>query len=126
MGWRFSGNLQLRVGKVCPLTVTLPTYQDVYVAAAIVRWIRAEEFGVKTLVMDEDSRDVLAQRLGAESQPKRRGPSQPRVPFGAFVKTGGPGGGISLERARVNGWAPESSLPYPACRQRPGGSSARC
>lgn len=47
-------------------------YQDVYVAAAIVRWIRAEEFGVKTLVMDEDSRDVLPQRLGAESL---RGPT---------------------------------------------------
>lgn len=33
-GWRFSGNLPLRVGEVCSLTVTLPPYQLVYVAAA--------------------------------------------------------------------------------------------
>jgi len=25
-GWRFSGNLPLRVGEVCSLTVTLPPY----------------------------------------------------------------------------------------------------
>jgi len=59
MGWRFSGDLPLRVGEVCSLTVRLPTYQDVYVAAAIVRWIRGEEFGVETLVMDEESVEDL-------------------------------------------------------------------
>lgn len=77
MGWRFSGNLPLRVGEVCSLTVRLPTYQDVYVAAAIVRWIRGEEFGVETLVMDEESREDLveflseqiADTLGADEQP---------------------------------------------------------
>ena len=36
-GWRFSGNLPLRIGEVCSLTVNLPTHQRVYVAAAIVR-----------------------------------------------------------------------------------------
>lgn len=59
MGWRFWGDLPLRVGEVCSLTVRLPTYQDVYVAAAIVRWVRGEEYGVETLVMDDDSRDDL-------------------------------------------------------------------
>ncbi len=66
MGWRFSGDLPLRVGEVCSLTVRLPTYHDVYVAAAIVRWIRGEEFGVETLVMDEDSRDDLTDYLNRE------------------------------------------------------------
>jgi hypothetical protein len=41
-GGRFSGNLPLRVGEVCSLTVTLPPYQLAYVAAAIVRWVRGE------------------------------------------------------------------------------------
>lgn len=64
MGWRFSGDLPLRVGEVCSLTVRLPTYQDVYVAAAIVRWVRGEEYGVETLVVDEQSRDDLDDYLG--------------------------------------------------------------
>jgi len=66
MGWRFSGDLPLRVGEVCSLTVTLPTYQDVYVAAAIVRWIRGEEYGVETLVIDEESREALLQFLSEQ------------------------------------------------------------
>ena len=32
-GWRFSGNLPLRVGKVRSLTVNLPTQETLYVAA---------------------------------------------------------------------------------------------
>ena len=58
-GWRFSGNLPLRVGEVCSLTVTLPPYQPVYAAACIVRWLRGEEYGVETLVMDHESQDDL-------------------------------------------------------------------
>ena len=42
-GWRFSGDLPLRMGEVCSLTVTLPTHQCLYVAAGIVRWVRGEE-----------------------------------------------------------------------------------
>ena len=42
-GWRFSGNLPLRVGEVCSLTVSLPTQEPIYVAAGIVRWVRGEE-----------------------------------------------------------------------------------
>src|SRR5215831_1171679 len=59
-GWRFSGDLPLRIGEVCSLTVQLPPYQLVYVAAGIVRWVRGgEEYGVETLVMDDESREEL-------------------------------------------------------------------
>ena len=36
-GWRWSGNLPLRIGEVCSLTVNLQTLQCIYVAAGIVR-----------------------------------------------------------------------------------------
>ena len=62
-GRRFSGNLPLRVGEVCSLTVTLPPYQLVYVAAGIVRWVRGEEYGVETLVVDDESRDEVEDYL---------------------------------------------------------------
>jgi hypothetical protein len=42
-GWRVSGNLPLRIGEVCSLTVNLPTQETIYVAAGIVRWMRGEE-----------------------------------------------------------------------------------
>jgi PilZ domain len=58
-GWRFSGNLPLRIGEICSLTAILPTHQPIYVAAGIVRWARGEEYGVETLVVDEESRDEL-------------------------------------------------------------------
>lgn len=69
MGWRFSGDLPLRVGEVCSLTVGLQPYQEIYVAAAIVRWVRGEEFGVETLVMDEESREDLDDYLEDRIQP---------------------------------------------------------
>ena len=66
-GWRFSGNLPLRIGEVCSLTVNLSIDQPIYVAAGIVRWVRGEEYGVETLVIDDESRDdmeeYLSQRL---------------------------------------------------------------
>jgi hypothetical protein len=58
-GWRFSGNLPLRIGEVCSLTVNLPTQETLYVAAGIVRWVRGEEYGVETLVMDDESREEM-------------------------------------------------------------------
>jgi hypothetical protein len=67
-GWRFSGNLPLRVGEVCSLTVTVPPYQRVYVAAAIVRWVCSEEYGVETLVIDDESRDELEEYLDQHIQ----------------------------------------------------------
>lgn len=75
-GWRFSGDLPLRVGEVCSLTVTLPTCQTVYIAAAAVRWVRRQEYGVETLVMDEESREHLQEYLcGFVSSPRREGPT---------------------------------------------------
>src|SRR5262249_32571883 len=63
-GWRFSGALALRIGEVCSLTVQLPPYQLVYVAAGIVRWVRGgEEYGVETLVMDDESREEVEEYL---------------------------------------------------------------
>lgn len=62
-GWRFSGNLPLRVGEVCSLTVYLSIDQPIYVAAGIVRWVRGEEYGVETLVIDDESRDGVEQYL---------------------------------------------------------------
>ena len=63
-GWRFSGNLPLRVGEVCSLTVNLPTQETIYVAAGIVRWVRGEEeYGVETLVVDDESREDMEQYL---------------------------------------------------------------
>lgn len=58
-GWRFSGDLPLRAGEVCSMTVNLPTYRNVYVAAGIVQWVRGEEYGVETLVIDEESREEM-------------------------------------------------------------------
>ena len=63
MGWRFSGNLPLRVGEVCSLTVHLPTQQRTYIAAGIVRWVRGEECGVETLVIDDESGEDMEQYL---------------------------------------------------------------
>lgn len=63
VGRRFSGDLPLRVGEVCSLTVRFSMHQDIYVAAAIVHWVRGEEFGVETLVMAEESKDVLTEYL---------------------------------------------------------------
>jgi hypothetical protein len=62
-GWRFSGDLPLRIGEVCSLTVNLPTQLYLYVAAGIVRWVRGEEYGVETLVMDDESRKEMEQYL---------------------------------------------------------------
>ena len=62
-GWRFSGDLPLRIGEVCSLTVNLLSYQRVYVAAGIVRWMRGEEYGVETLVMDDESREDIEDYL---------------------------------------------------------------
>jgi len=46
-GWRFSGNLPLRVGEVCSLTVNLSIDKTIYVTAGIVRWR-----GLVTLAID--------------------------------------------------------------------------
>ena len=71
-GWRFSGNLPLRIGEVCSLTVNLSIDQTIYVAAGSVRWVRGEEYGLETLVFEDESRDDLIeylwQRLGESAE----------------------------------------------------------
>jgi hypothetical protein len=62
-GWLFSGNLPLRIGEVCSLSVYLPTQETIYVTAGIVRWVRGEEYGVETLVIDDESREDLEQYI---------------------------------------------------------------
>jgi hypothetical protein len=48
---------------VCSLTVTLPPYLPIYVAAGIVRWVRGEEYGVETLVIDDESQEDVEEYL---------------------------------------------------------------
>src|SRR5262249_13675155 len=62
-GWRFSGDLPLRIGEVCSLTVNLSIDQVIYVVAGIVRWVRGEEYGVETLVMDDESQEDMEEYL---------------------------------------------------------------
>ena len=62
-GWRLSGNVPMRVGQTSPLTVHLPNQLSLFIAGAIVRWVRGEEYGVETLVMDEESQDELEDYL---------------------------------------------------------------
>jgi hypothetical protein len=62
-GWRFSGTLPLRIGEVCSLTLNLPTQETLHVGAGIVRWVRGEEYGVETLVMDDEAREDLEQYI---------------------------------------------------------------
>jgi len=52
-GLRLSGTLPLTVGDVCSLKVTLPTNRGVSILAGIVRWVRGEDYGVQTVVMEE-------------------------------------------------------------------------
>ena len=51
-GWRLSGSLPLQRGDVCSLNVILPTNKRVSVVAGIVRWVRGQDYGIETLVMD--------------------------------------------------------------------------
>ena len=53
-GWKLSGDVPLRVGQTCPLTVTLPNQESIFVAAAIVRWARDQEYGLETLAIDKE------------------------------------------------------------------------
>ena len=71
-GWQFSGNLPLRVGDVCSLTVNLSLDQRVDVAAGVVRWVRGEAYGVETLVFEDESRDDLVAYLWHRLAESRR------------------------------------------------------
>ena len=58
-GWRLSGDLPMRPGEILSLTVTLPNQQSIFVAAAIVRWVRGLEYGVETLVVEKQAESRL-------------------------------------------------------------------
>jgi hypothetical protein len=60
-GLRMSGDLPLRIGQTIPLTVTLPNQHSIFVAAAIVRWMRGQEYGLETLVMEKRTQSRLEQ-----------------------------------------------------------------
>ena len=69
-GWKLSGDVPLRVGQMCSLTVTLPNQPSLDVAAAIVRWTRGQEYGLETLAIDKEIHSRLEhviKRLEQES-----------------------------------------------------------
>ena len=60
-GWRLSGDVPLRVGQTCPLTVHVPNQLSLFVAGAIVRWVRGQEYGLETLVVDKPTQSRMEQ-----------------------------------------------------------------
>jgi PilZ domain-containing protein len=69
-GWKLSGDLPLRVGQTCSLTVNLPNQESIFVAAVIVRWVRGQEYGLETLAVEEQTHsrlEHLIERLAQES-----------------------------------------------------------
>jgi PilZ domain len=58
-GWKLSGDLPLRVGERCSLTVNLPNQESIVVAAAIVRWVRGQEYGLETLEVEKQTHSRL-------------------------------------------------------------------
>ena len=59
IGWKLSGDVPLRVGQTCSLTVNLPNQESLFVVAAIVRWVRGQEFGLETLVIENQTNSRL-------------------------------------------------------------------
>jgi hypothetical protein len=69
-GWKLSGDVSLQVGQTCSLTVNLPTEEGIVVTAAIVRWVRGQEFGLETLAIERQAHrrvEHVIQRLVEES-----------------------------------------------------------
>jgi hypothetical protein len=69
-GWKLSGEVPLRVGQTCSLTVNLPNQPSIVVAAAVVRCVRGQEYGVETLVVEKQTHSRLehsVKRLVQES-----------------------------------------------------------
>lgn len=60
-GWRLSGDLPLQSEQTCPLTVNLPNQPSLFVAAAIVRWVRGQEYDLETLVADTQTQSRVEQ-----------------------------------------------------------------
>ena len=69
-GWKLSGDVPLQVGQTCALTVNLPIEESIVVAAAIVRWIRGQEFDLETLAIEKQTHsrvEHVIKRLVEES-----------------------------------------------------------
>ena len=62
-GWKLSGEVPLQIGQTCSLTVNLPNEESIFVAAAIVRWIRGQEFGLETLAVEKQTHSRVEQFL---------------------------------------------------------------
>ena len=60
-GLRLSGDVPLRVGQTCPVTINLPNQESLFVATAIVRWVRGQEYGLETLVVDTQTQRRVEQ-----------------------------------------------------------------
>ena len=58
-GWCLSGDVSLRVGQTCPLTVHLPNQESLFVAAVIVRWAQGQEYGLETVAIDTQTQSRL-------------------------------------------------------------------
>jgi len=69
-GWKLSGDLPLHVGQTCSLTVNLLNEESIYVAAAIVRWVRGQEYGLETMAIEKQTHsrvEHVIKRLVEES-----------------------------------------------------------
>ena len=69
-GWKLSGDLPLQVGQMCSLTVNLPNEESIVVTAAIVRWVRGQEYGLETLAVEKQTHsrvERIIKRLVQES-----------------------------------------------------------
>lgn len=62
-GWKLSGDLSLHIGQHCSLTVTLPEHESIVVAAAIVRWVRGQEYGLENVVVEKEMHSRLNRLL---------------------------------------------------------------
>ena len=58
-GWRLHGNLPVKPGDVYSMKVRLTAGNWVSVSAGIVRWVRGDECGIETLVMNDESQAQL-------------------------------------------------------------------
>ena len=58
-GWRFSGDLPLRPGEVCSLSMSLPNQETIFADAAEVRWVRANGYGTEIRQLDKLSKSRL-------------------------------------------------------------------
>jgi hypothetical protein len=69
-GWKLSGDVPLQVGQTCSLTVNLPIEKSICVTAAVVRWVRGQEFGLETLAIEKQTHsrvEHVIKRLVEES-----------------------------------------------------------